>query len=454
MERPQNFMAQDDYLVAQATYFSNVDQHVAVSLYQPLVGPVAMALYLSLWQEAKPRPLVSDRRSQTRLLDLLNIGVDTLYDARVHLEAVGLMKTYTTTDAISRYYAYELYAPVTPQAFFNDDLLGMLLYDRVGDARYTELAQEFTLHPVRRDDWQEVSANFLEVYHLTNVLETPQVATQAQQNLALKPQPEVTLDDDGGYDWELLAATLARTNIQSGEIDKNRSALYEMARFYGLEVPEFARQIQKAVDVITGKLNLRQLRQFIEQSYRKKDQPAFSDQKTKVNAAPTKSTTIKDLTAQEADLLKRANTQAPRTFLENTKKAKNSRAYAASNETYALRDLVTRQVFPDATVNILVDYVLRSYDSLSQALLNGFVQRWITANVTTPESAILQIRKEAQQPAKSSRNSRRASRQEEIPDWMKPDYKRVSKPTSAETKKSIQEGLEELKAMRKKGSES
>ncbi|WP_125707674.1 replication initiation and membrane attachment family protein [Lacticaseibacillus porcinae] len=453
MERPQNFMAQDDYLVAQATYFSNVDQHVAVSLYQPLVGPVAMALYLSLWQEAKPRPLVSDRRSQTRLLDLLNIGVDTLYDARVHLEAVGLMKTYTTTDAISRYYAYELYAPVSPQAFFNDDLLGMLLYDRVGDARYTELAQEFALHPVRRDDWQEVSANFLDVYHLTNVLATPKAAIQAQQALALKATPTVSLDDDGGYDWELLASTLARTTLQAGELDKNRAALYEMARFYGLEVPEFSLQIRKAIEPMTGKLNMRQLRQFIEQSYRKADKPAFSDQKTQQPAATPAPPTIKDLTSQEADLLKRANTQAPRTFLENTKKAKNSRAYAASNETYALRELLTRHVFPDATVNILIDYVLRSYDSLSQALLNGFVQRWITANVTTPESAILQIRKEAQQPVKNTRG-KRPNRQEETPDWMKPDYQPVSKPVSVQSKQSIQAGLDRLKAMRKKGSES
>ena len=453
MERPQNFMAQDDYLVAQATYFSNVDQHVAVSLYQPLVGPVAMALYLSLWQEAKPRPLVSDRRSQTRLLDLLNIGVDTLYDARVHLEAVGLMKTYTTTDAISRYYAYELYAPVTPQAFFNDDLLGMLLYDRVGDARYRELAEEFALHPVRRDDWQEVSANFLDVYHLTNVLETPTAAGQAQQDLALKAAPEVSLDDDGGYDWGLLASMLTTSNIAPGELDKNRTALYEMARFYGLNPPTFARQISRAIDVISGKLNLRQLRQFVEQTYRKADAPAFSDQAKPATPAPVSNSAIADLTPPEADLLKRAKSQAPRTFLEATKKAKNARAYAGKNEIFALRELVSRHVFPEATVNILIDYVLRSYDSLSQALLNGFVQRWITANVSTPESALQQIRKEAQQPAKNTRN-RRPNRQEDTPDWMKPDYQPVSKPVSVQSKQSIEAGLARLKAMRKKGSES
>ncbi|WP_054723697.1 hypothetical protein [Lacticaseibacillus nasuensis] len=118
MKRPANFMAQDAYLVAQANWFSDQLQQVAIALYQPLVGPVALALYLTLWQEATPRPSMTERRPQTQLLEVLNISVDQLYDARVHLEAVGLLKTYTAIDAMGRYYAYELYAPLTADRFF------------------------------------------------------------------------------------------------------------------------------------------------------------------------------------------------------------------------------------------------------------------------------------------------------------------------------------------------
>ncbi|MFD1484154.1 replication initiation and membrane attachment family protein [Lacticaseibacillus baoqingensis] len=451
MERPQSFMAQDDYIVTQATYFTDHDQQVAVALYQPLVGPVALALYLSLWQEAAPRPVLTDRRSQTRLLDLLNINVETLYQARIKLEAVGLLKTYTATDAISRYYAYELYAPVTPPEFFADDLLGMLLYDRVGQSRYDELAQQFTLHPVRREDWQDVSQNFLSVFELTNVLDQPAAVAKAQRQLAQKPHPEVSLGTGDGYDWVLLTQLTQRTNLKAGAIDANREALYQVARFYGLNPPQLATLITAATDVMTGELHLKQLREFAEQKYSQPQKAAFTTGRQSPPAASEPAKPALALTPAETALLKKATSMAPRAFLEAAKKAKNARAFAAPNETYAVRDLVQRRTFPEATVNILVDYVLRSYDSLSQALLNGYVSRWVNANVDSPQSALAQIRKETQAKAKPRANSQRPSRQEETPAWMQPGYTPKTQPVSAERKDKIAARLAKLKALEEGG---
>ena len=64
MQRPDTFIPQAGFVLTKAGYFSDFDEKVAVSLYQPLVGPVPMALYLSLWQEVKDRALVTDRRPQ------------------------------------------------------------------------------------------------------------------------------------------------------------------------------------------------------------------------------------------------------------------------------------------------------------------------------------------------------------------------------------------------------
>ena len=129
MQRPDTFSPQAGFVLTKAGHLSDFDEKVAISLYQPLIGPIAMALYLSLWQEVKDRALVTDRRLQLWLLDLLDIDIDQLFNARVKLEAVGLLRTYTQVDSLGRYYAYELYAPVAPDAFFKDDLLGLLLYE-------------------------------------------------------------------------------------------------------------------------------------------------------------------------------------------------------------------------------------------------------------------------------------------------------------------------------------
>lgn len=92
MQRPETYLPQDDYVITQATYLSDFDQKVATRLYQPLIGPVAFALYLTLWQEVTPRPSLSDRKKHVRLLDLLHVSIDELFTARVKLEAVGLLK--------------------------------------------------------------------------------------------------------------------------------------------------------------------------------------------------------------------------------------------------------------------------------------------------------------------------------------------------------------------------
>ncbi|WP_390406868.1 replication initiation and membrane attachment family protein [Lacticaseibacillus jixiensis] len=450
MQRPQSFMAQDDYIVAQANYFSDFDQQVAIALYQPLVGPVALAMYLSLWQEAKPQPVLTDRQPQTRLLDLLNISLDQLFDARVRLEAVGLLKSYTAVDTMSRYYAYELYAPVSPQQFFADDLLGMLLYDRVGQARYQELAGQFTLKPVRRSDWQDVTHDFLQVFDLTNVLDTPPATAQAQQALQLKPAPQVTLGDNNAYDWVLLAQLLARTNLKAGQLDQYRNAIYQLAKFYGLEPTRLAPLIMRATDPMSGELHLRQLQDYAEQTYSKAGQPHYGTKHEQPAAAPAPTKT--NWTPAEARMLQAATTMAPREFLEATKKAKNDRAFAAPNEVYAVRQLVARNVFPEATVNLLIQSVLSQYDSVSQALLDSFANKWINANVTTPESALLQMRQTAADKAKpKTRYANRPTRQEETPDWMKADYKAAAKPVTANEQEDIQAGLDALRKLRQKG---
>ena len=307
---------------------------------------------------------------------------------------------------------------------------------------------------MRREEWQDISHDFLTVFRLTNVLAQPPEATRAQQALAPKARPTVRLTGDESYDWVLLAQTLARTNLAAGELDRHREALYQIARLYGLNPPALAREIMKATDPMTGKLNLKQVRQFAEQSYQSADKPAFVPQ-TQAAAEPETNPAASQLklTAEEANLLARATSMAPAPFLDDTKKRKanDARAKAWPNETYALRQLMADHTFPDATINILVDYILRRYDSLSQALLGGFVARWVNAGVKTPDSALEQIRKENQAKQKPKPNRKGGSRQEEIPAWLQPDAKpAVTKPVAQTDEQTIKRKLEALRKLQHK----
>lgn len=445
MQRPDTFIPQAGFVLTKAGYFSDFDEKVAVSLYQPLVGPVPMALYLSLWQEVKDRALVTDRRPQLWLLDLLDIDIEQLFVARVKLEAVGLLRTYSQVDSLGRYYAYELYPPVSPDAFFKDDLLGLLLYDKVGENRYDELVAKFSLKPVRRPEWQEITASFLDVFRFDHDLsQEPPAVVAAKEAVTQKPANRPRLGSGDGYDWDLLKSLLANSNLQTGQLAKHQAALYQVAAFYDLQPPDFARLISRATDVMTGKIDLNQLRRLAEQSYTRQ-QPHAKPQ------TPTQ--TPKVASADEA-LLKRAKSMPPRQFLTAAKQAKNARMYPANNELRAIQQLSERNVFDAPTINILIDYILRTNDSINQALLDAIANSWLKANVTSPEAALNQIHAFEHQKAtgqKRRQTQTKGTRQEKLPDWAKEGYQPKKKKVSEADRQTLAAQLEKLRQLGDKG---
>ncbi|WP_057893893.1 replication initiation and membrane attachment family protein [Lacticaseibacillus brantae] len=445
MQRPQTFMAQDDYLITQATYLSDFDQKVALQLYQPLVGPVALALYLTLWQEVTPHPVLTDRTPQTRLLDLLHINIDELFEARSRLEAVGLLKTYTQTDALSRFYAYELYAPVSPDRFFADDLLGLVLFDTVGETRYGELLDAFALQNVRRRDWQDVSASFLDVFSVKNPIAQPPLVAEGKEQVNQKPVPTVSLGQSSGYDWDLLGSLLSKSNLKAGELAKHQRALYQLASFYGLAPVDFARYIEAATSVVTGELSLSDLRRQVEQAFAGQKQLAPKPVATKV--------AVEDA---DQDLLQRAKSLPIREFITATKQAKNSRMFPSRNEISALMGLQHRNVFDDATINILVDHLLSDHDNINQALLDAVANSWLKEDVASPEQALAQIHqyRNNTQPAKSKRTRARAGqRQEAKPKWLTDGYVPQTEEVSPEMAAKLREQQAALNALEKGGND-
>ncbi|WP_262314843.1 replication initiation and membrane attachment family protein [Lacticaseibacillus parakribbianus] len=451
MQRPANFMAQDDYIISTATYFSNLDQDVAISLYQPLIGPTALALYLSLWQVAPATVALRERQKQTALLDMLGVSLDELYEARVRLEAVALLQTYTQVDDLGRFYAYELHRPVEPDSFFHDPTLGLLLYDRVGEQRYHQLTERYTLRNVHNANWTNISAQLLDVFSLTRVAPTEQAAADNAQ-VRQKPTPAVTLGDGQGFDWALVAQLLRRTNVDVSELERNRARLYQIAKFYGLAPVDLARLIEPAVDFVTGGIDLRQVRLYAEQTYQ--EQAPHLVPKSTVAAAPEPvAAATGKLSADEAALVARASKLSVREFLEATKKAKNPNMYAAPNEIAALRKLVQRHVLPDATINVLVDYILQTNDSLNQAYLDAIVNRWLKAGVTDPASALAEIKafaeRKTRQPAR--RSNSRPARQEQMPAWSKADYKPKEQAVSSSQQAEIAARLAALRQLEEHG---
>ena len=82
----------DGFMVRQNAQLSDVDQKILTFLYQPLIGSNAYSLYMTLWTEVGEETYWSNGILHSELLTVLNIGIPELYQARIKLEAIVLLK--------------------------------------------------------------------------------------------------------------------------------------------------------------------------------------------------------------------------------------------------------------------------------------------------------------------------------------------------------------------------
>ena len=101
----------DIYTVVNKTVLNNEDRKILTMLYQPIIGPIAISLYLSLWYDLDKIEMVSNEFNHHHLITNMHMSLEEIVSARKSLEAIGLLKTYAKEDNVN-YFIYELYSPL------------------------------------------------------------------------------------------------------------------------------------------------------------------------------------------------------------------------------------------------------------------------------------------------------------------------------------------------------
>ena len=149
---------QDFIQIRLESNISSLDIEFLVEFYGPIVGMDAIGLYVGLKQQ--------DALLEGNFLDLatwltyLQTTPQAFHQARIHLEAVGLLRTYQQTQQ----FTFSLYAPKNPQGFMDDPILKGLLSQLAGTTYLQRLSTKYVL-PSIDPKAKEVSVSFGEVFH-------------------------------------------------------------------------------------------------------------------------------------------------------------------------------------------------------------------------------------------------------------------------------------------------
>lgn len=375
------------YFVLNRVDLAKKQEQVLTRLYQPLIGPVAMSLYLTLVDDYQHVPIKSQGKRLYQLQEILDIKLEDIFKSLHKLEATGLVKTFHGEMlGVGDYLAFQLIDIPEASEFFKTLLLSSLLLEKVGTTRFQSLNKEFnpTL-PGFIKDGRDVSADFFDVFRLSaEKAINPDEQVLNAANLADQKAADLVKDKMSPIDWNFVKELFSKYGISANEVDSHAGQMAQLMHFYGLSEQDFVNQVATTIIAGQDQLNIKQmqyrLNELATQNHSQKQIAQAFKRGNVQNNSPV------SLNQSERELLEMAQSLSPLKFLETLKSQKGG--FVTYNERNVIRRLQLNYNLPDAWINILIKTCL-DYDSvLSDNITGRIANSWLQHQVTTPEAAL------------------------------------------------------------------
>ena len=419
------------------------DLRILIKLYQPLIGSLPLALYLSLNEDYNAQAMLSDAKGIYTLQEQTDCDIKKLFGALHKLEAVGLIQTKLLDNQIMGHVlCFDLKNVPSSSEFFSTSLLASLLKEKVGITAFNKLSHEFARETKQNrselsgiKEAPDISASFMDVFHLSDqeaIDPSIEVKEAAQEN-NYSASDYATVNDQDNIDWDFMKQQFEIYQIAGSEIDQNKEAIRAVMRIYGLSEQEF---VDEAIPCLHGdyQLNMREIKQTIANSIHGSDTRRHLQDKTKIPEKFNKSDS--QLNQKEQKLLQKAQTDTPAQFLYHLKTERND--YVDASEYQVLDSLYNDKGISAELLNVLTYACLKSSPNISFRLANKILHDWLQHGIKTGAQALdyMEKRKKTQEQRQSKRYNRFAPRKtfEKGTDWNKQKPKVKSDVSSAELK--------------------
>ncbi|MGV3488699.1 MAG: replication initiation and membrane attachment family protein [Tuberibacillus sp.] len=433
----------DPYTVCSGSIIHYVDLKIINYLYQPLIGPFACQLYMTLWQEADDRETIGqDSFTHHHLMIRTNSSLDKLLEERKKLEAIGLLKVYKKMQGDRPTFIYMLEAPLSPARFFSDGLMNIYLYNRVGKREYLRLKSVFTPAVSLDEDMEEITAGFNDVFASLHASEL----TEGSSVEGMDSQPE-TLDKREGvpklryqFDFEHLFQLLSDVIIsREAFTDEIKLAIEKLAFVYRLGAEEMSRIIQGAF-LHTGVIDIELLRKEVRNFYQIEHGDQLPSLALRTQAPHDREMDQREPKDDYERQIHLFETISPYELLE----AVAGGAKPAPADLKIVEETLFDQKLNPGVMNVLLHYVMTTND---YRLVKGYIQKiaahWARKNITTVRAAMELAKSEHKKYQEWQTNKKRPTnrsnqRKERLPKWMTGEWK-VQEQSDEDVKKRVQE---------------
>lgn len=220
----------DRITIYASTTLNSDDVNVITLLYSPLIEADAYKMYMTLHSLLNRSSLTSHTLLHKEILDILGLNSKSFAEARLKLEAIGLLCTYKHENE----YIFLLKSPLTAKGFLSDGVLGMYLYSLLGDAEFKRIQKLFQITKVDKTNYQEITASFDDVFKSIDDIEikNTEYIVDRRINTGIKIK-------NYEFDFNLFASGIAATFLEGKRITKRfETFIINIAYAYGFNEEE------------------------------------------------------------------------------------------------------------------------------------------------------------------------------------------------------------------------
>ncbi|CEG28165.1 replication initiation and membrane attachment family protein [Bacillus sp. B-jedd] len=463
----QEIVPVDRYIVASNGLLHDYDRKILSFLYQPLIGPDCFSVYMTLWSELEENRLWSEASSHHFLMNVCGMNLKEIYEARLKLEGIGLLKTFVKNEDDVRSFVYELQPPLSPEQFFLDGMLNVYLYRKIGKNHFSRLKRFFCDRKIPANgEYEDVTKGFQDIF----VSATPETlqymqdysgdfeALDAQKFLGRTEAELVQLPHES-FNFQLLISGLGESLLPKKALSpKVKDAISNLAFLYGIDAIQMKNIVLSAVNE-KDEIDVDELRKAARDWYQFVHYDKLPSLIERTQPAADR-VQHKEPETQEEKLIRYLETASPLQVLRDL----SGGVEPSSSDMQIIEGIMFSQKLLPGVVNVLIQYVMLKTD---MKMTKGYVERiaghWARKQIKTVTEAMDISRKEHAQYLEWSAGTtkktsgqrqakKKAVRTEMLPDWFDKENpsgtsEKIESPEEIEARKKEVEEL--LKAFRK-----
>lgn len=361
----------DRYVVINKTILTDADRKYLISFYEPIIGHLAISLYLVLINDLEESKGVSRDFTHHHLMSLLKTPLKILKEAREALEATGLLKTYFKKGDVNNY-IYEIYSPLSPSEFFNHPILNIVLYNNIGAPEYEYLKKQYQKLKVDTKEYIDITKKLDDVMESGINVSVVDVKERSINDIEVKDQ----------VDFDLILSSIPKGIInekvftkKTKELINNLAFIYKIDTLKMIELIRSVLNEYGMIDKDNLRINARKMYQFNNGTlptliYR--SQPEYLKSPVGDNS----------MRGKIIEMFEKLN---PVDFLRN----KYGGAKPTNRDIKLIENLIIDLEMPPAVVNVLLDYVLRKNNNkLATNYIETIAGQWKRAGLKNASEAM------------------------------------------------------------------